>query len=220
MKFNFDGAFVDENSNTKPFMVDPTTLADGSVRTTTYTALAWRVTTSARYTPILGSWDKIELDMARPLETNNYGASAVLTWNAGPVELTSITASRWFHFDAKNDQEQTRFAISRSGTLVDTNQISQEFRFSGNATSKIDYQTGIYLFKIDTDTTSRNTYGQDAGAFFATDAQYRTLNTTAGPSAAADLVARRVPVCEPATRVQERCRVRSGEPAGDLIAPV
>ncbi len=98
----------------------------------------------------------------------------------GPVELTSITASRWFHFDANNDQEQTRFAISRSGTLVDTNQVSQEFRLSGQASSKVDYQTGIYLFRIDTDTTSRNTYGQDAGAFFASDSQYRTLNTVAG----------------------------------------
>jgi iron complex outermembrane receptor protein len=179
VKFNFDGAFVGENSNTKPFMVDPTALNDGSLRTTTYTTRLAR-SYFGGYTPIIGSWDKIELDMARPLVTNNYGASAVVTWNAGPVELTSITASRWFHFDAKNDQEQTRFAISRSGTLVNTNQISQELRFSGNATSKIDYQTGIYLFKIDTDTTSRNTYGQDAGAFFATDAQYRTLDTAAG----------------------------------------
>ncbi len=162
LKLNFDGAFVDENSNTKPFMVDPTTLNDGSVRSTTYTTRLAR-SYFGGYTPLIGSWEKVELDMARPLITNNYGASAVLTWNAGPVELTSVTAGRWFHFDAKNDQEQTRFAISRSGTLVDTNQVSQEFRLSGNANSKVDYQTGVYLFRIDTDTTSRNTYGQDAG---------------------------------------------------------
>jgi iron complex outermembrane receptor protein len=178
-KLNFDGAFVDENSNTKPFMVDPATLNDGSVRATTYTTRLAR-SYFGGYTPLIGSWDKIELDMAKPLITNNYGASAVLDWKVGGVDITSISAARWFHFDASNDQEQTRFAISRSGTLVDTRQISQEFRLAGNATSTIDYQTGLYLFHIDTDTTSRNTYGQDAGAFFATDGQYRTLNTTAG----------------------------------------
>lgn len=36
-RLNLDGAETDENSNTRPFMVDPTTLSDGSVRTTTYT---------------------------------------------------------------------------------------------------------------------------------------------------------------------------------------
>lgn len=179
VKLNLDGAFTHENSNTKPFMVDPTTLNDGSVRTTTYSTRLARDYFGG-YAPIIGSWDKIDVDMARPLVTDNYGASAVVTWDAGPVELTSITAARWFHFDAKNDQEQTRFAIARSGTLVDTRQVSQEFRLSGEVNDRIDYQTGLYLFNIDTDTTSRNTYGADAGAFFASDSQYRALNTTAG----------------------------------------
>jgi iron complex outermembrane receptor protein len=179
VKLNLDGAFTDENSNTKPFMVDPATLNDGSVRATTYSTRLARDYFGG-YTPIVGSWDQIELDMARPLVTDNYGASAVVTWDAGPVELTSITAVRWFHFDAKNDQEQTRFPIARSGTLVDTRQISQELRLSGDINDRVDYQTGIYLFNIDTDTTSRNTYGADAGAFYASDSQYRTLNTVAG----------------------------------------
>jgi iron complex outermembrane receptor protein len=91
--------------------------------------------------------------------------------------VSSISAVRWFHFDAKNDQEQTRFPISRSGTLVDTRQLSQEFRVNGDITPTIDYQTGLYLFTIKTDTTGRSVYGRDAGAFFATDAQYASLAT-------------------------------------------
>ena len=179
VKLNFDGAFTDENSNTKPFMVEPATLNDGSVRTITYTSRLARDYFGG-YVPIIGSWDRIDLDMARPLVTRNYGGSAVVNWDTGPVQLTSISAIRWFHFDAKNDQEQTRFSIARSGTLVDTKQLSQELRLSGAATSTVDYQTGLYLFNIETDTTSRNLYGADAGAFFATDNQYRALNTTAG----------------------------------------
>lgn len=179
VKLNLDGAFTDENSNTKPFMVDPATLNDGSVRTTTYSTRLARDYFNG-YVPVIGSWDKIDVDMARPLVTENYGGSAVVTWDAGPVEVTSITAARWFHFDAKNDQEQTRFPITRSGTLVDTRQVSQEFRVAGALSESLDFQTGLYLFNIDTDTTSRNTYGEDAGAFFASDGQYRLLNTPAG----------------------------------------
>jgi iron complex outermembrane receptor protein len=160
-------------------MVDPSTLNDGSVRSTTYSTRLARDYFNG-YVPIIGSWDKIDVDMSRPLVTENYGASAVVTWDAGPVEFTSITAARWFHFDAKNDQEQTRFPISRSGTLVDTRQLSQEFRLAGDVNDSIDYQTGVYLFTIDTDSTSRNTYGEDAGAFFASDSQYSTLNTPDG----------------------------------------
>jgi iron complex outermembrane receptor protein len=179
IKINADGAASHENSNTKPFMVDPVTLNDGSVRTSTYSSRLARDYFGGSV-PIIGSWDRIDVDMARPLQTSNYGVSAVVNWNPGPVELTSISAVRWFHFDAKNDQEQTRFAIARSGTLVDTRQISQEFRLSGNLNEDIDYQAGVYLFNIDTDTTGRNTYGADAGAFYANNAQYAALNTPEG----------------------------------------
>ena len=51
MKLNLDGAFTDENSNTKPFMVDPTTLNDGSARTTLALGVGYRV---GRYQVDLG----------------------------------------------------------------------------------------------------------------------------------------------------------------------
>jgi iron complex outermembrane receptor protein len=176
---NIDGAFTNENSNTKPFMVDPLTTNDGAVRKTTYSTRIARDYFGG-YQPIIGSWDKIDMDMSEPLVTKNYGASTIVNWHAGPVQFTSISAARWFHFDAKNDGEQTQFPIARNGTLVDTQQVSQEFRLNGDITPTIDYQTGLYLFRIDTDSTGRNVYGRDAGAFYATDAQYKALNTPSG----------------------------------------
>jgi iron complex outermembrane receptor protein len=178
-RLNVDGAKTDENSNTKPFMIDPATTNDGAVRTTTYTTRLARDYFGG-YKPIIGSWSTIDMDQALPLITKNSGVSLIANWDVGPVQLTSISAVRWFSFDAKNDSEQTKFAIARGGTLVDTHQLSQEFRATGNITPSIDYQVGLYLFTIDTESTSRNLYGADAGAFYATDAQYRTLNTTAG----------------------------------------
>ncbi|HEY8518912.1 MAG TPA: TonB-dependent receptor [Gammaproteobacteria bacterium] len=174
VRLNVDKAATNENSNTKPFMVDPATLADGTPRTITYTSRLARPYFGG-YQPIIGSWDEIDVDMAKPLQTDNAGVSVIVDWDAGPFTLTSITAARDFHFDANNDQEQTRFAIRRSGTLVDTSQVSQEIRFTGSPSAKLDYQAGLYLFHIETDTTGRQTNGSDAGAFFATDAQYAAL---------------------------------------------
>jgi iron complex outermembrane receptor protein len=178
-RLNLDKAVTDENSNTKPFMVDPLTTNDGVVRATTYTTRLARDYFGG-YQPIIGSWDEIDLDMALPLKTKNGGASLTANWDLGPVKLTSITAGRWFSFNANNDSEQTSFAIARNGTLVDTEQLSQEFRFTGDLGPRLDYQAGLYFFKIDTASAGRSTYGADAGAFYATDAQYRTLNTPAG----------------------------------------
>jgi iron complex outermembrane recepter protein len=176
-KLNLDGAETHENSNTKPFMIDPTKLNDGSTRSTTY---ATRLARSyfGGYVPIIGSWTTIDIDQALPLITRNYGASLVATWDAGGVELKSITAARKFHFDANNDSEQTRFAIARGGTLVNTEQYSQELRATGSITPDLDYQAGVYFFKILTDTNSRNLFGKDAGAFYATNAQYNALSAT------------------------------------------
>jgi iron complex outermembrane receptor protein len=174
IKFNFDAALSNENSNTKPFMVDPATLDDGSSRTITYSSRLARGYFGG-YKPIIGSWDTIDLDNAKPVETGNRGFSTVVNWDVGGVTLTSVSAVRRFHFDAGNDQEQTRFTIARNGTLVDTDQLSQEFRFTGNASEKVDYQAGLYFFNIKTDTKSRTLYGPDAGAFFAANNQYAAL---------------------------------------------
>src|SRR5262245_58326492 len=62
VRFNFDRAATDENSNTKPFMVEPLTLDDGSPRGTTYSSRLAR-TYFGGYQPIIGSWDEIDIDM-------------------------------------------------------------------------------------------------------------------------------------------------------------
>ena len=66
------------------------------------------------------------MDQALPLITRNWGGSLVATWNVGAFEVKSISALRKLHFDAGNDSEQTSFAINRGGTLVDSQQLSEE----------------------------------------------------------------------------------------------
>src|SRR5690606_5456598 len=148
-RLNVDKAAVNENSNTKPFMMDPLVLDDGAPRGTTYSSRLARDYFDG-YVPIIGSWNEIDVDMAQPLQTDNAGASLTVDWEVGGITLTSISAVREFHFDANNDQEQTRFAIRRTGTLVDTKQVSQEFRITASPFDRLDYQAGVYLFDIET----------------------------------------------------------------------
>ncbi len=86
VRFNLDRAATDENSNTKPFMVDPLVLDDGSTRGTTYSSRLARAYFGG-YAPIIGSWDELDLDMAKPLQTTNAGFSTVVDWDLGGVDL-------------------------------------------------------------------------------------------------------------------------------------
>lgn len=182
-RLNLDSAEAKENSNTKPWMEDPATFADGSSRTAgtgrTFTSRLQRAYFGG-YQPVIGdrAWDEIDIGQAKPLITENNGQALTVDWDLGPVTLTSITAHRDLLFDAKNDNDQTKFDINRTGTLVDHKQISQELRVTSNEVQKVDYQAGLYLMQSETDSTSRTLYGEDAGAFFATNAQYNTLYAT------------------------------------------
>lgn len=181
-KLNMDAAIAKENSNTKPNIIDPTTFADGTTRTTTFTSRITRpYFDGGNYQQIIGKGNlgKLDLNSAKPLETENRGISAVVDWNLGPVTLTSITAARRYSFDAKNDSEQTKYDIARGGTLVDAKQFSQEFRLTSELGGFYDYQTGLYYLDAKADTTSRNLYGEDAGAFYASNAQFSNLFATA-----------------------------------------
>ncbi|GBG13785.1 iron complex outermembrane recepter protein [Novimethylophilus kurashikiensis] len=180
-----------EDSNTKPWIIDPTNYANGHLRTDKYDPLTntWKKNGDATFTsrisrayfgnyqPIIGSWSKIDIGQASPLYTNNHGISANLNWDLGPVALTSISAYRNLHFDAKNDSDQTKFDISTGGTLVDHEQYSQEFRLTSTQPGVLDYQAGLYLLHDETESTSRNWYGQDAGAFYASNSVYKSWYT-------------------------------------------
>lgn len=184
-RLNTDYSEGKENSNVKPAMIDPATFADGSSRTAgtglTYTSRLQR-NYFGGYKPIIGSqsWNQDDLGQVQPLLTKNGGVSGKLDWDLGPGTLTSITAYRELHFDAKNDSDETKFDINRGGTKVDTKQYSEELRYAWSPVKWLDNQTGTFLMHTQTDSLSRTLYGQDAGAFYATTARYDALANNSG----------------------------------------
>lgn len=174
-----------------PLFGDPTTFPNGVSRTlatsgnnTTINALTWtsRLTRSyfGGYQPISGNWDTVDNRGSRPTRSVSNGASAEVNWTlASGAKLTSITAYRDALFDAKNDGSWTHFDISRSGAIINQKQVSEELRLNSSIGKTIDYTTGIYLLSSKVESTDRSLLGTDAGAFYATAAQYTALFNTA-----------------------------------------
>jgi iron complex outermembrane recepter protein len=129
-----------------------------------------------------GGDGEVNNDNARPLVTGTNGASLTLDWNVGEVSLTSISAYKDYHFQAVND-EGTVFDVYRNagGFWNDYKQWSQELRASGTLGSLADYQTGLFYFKVHNVADYRRAWGNDAGAWFATTAQYDLLDRVVNP---------------------------------------
>jgi len=126
------------------------------------------------YQPPLGTTD-IANSEARPQVTNQWGIQSTLDWNLGGHTLTSITAYRYQDFDIKNGGQYGQFYISNGGQQLWNRQFSQELRITSQGGEAFDYQAGIYYLNARVYSDDPSYYGQDAGAWYASAAQFRTL---------------------------------------------
>ncbi|ADP72782.1 TonB-dependent receptor plug [Rhodomicrobium vannielii ATCC 17100] len=177
---------IDHGQSNEPVNVnfpvrDPQTYSDnGASRGNTYTSRLARFS----YQQTFNSWDSANLDGQKRIGTSQNGVSTQTDWRTGGYTVTSISAYRDFAFDALNDSDSTPLSISRGGTLVDAKQYSQELRVTSPKNveflgQKFDYQTGLYALRNEVETTSRTTYGTDAGRFYASTVQYNALSAQA-----------------------------------------
>ncbi len=123
---------------------------------------------------------QVNNDNQRPLVTGSNGAAAELNWYLDKFNITSITAYKDYHFNATND-EGTPFDVHRNsgGFWNDYRQATQELRISSQPGGFVDYQAGLFLMKVNNQADYRREWGNDAGAWYATKAQYDRLDTDA-----------------------------------------
>jgi iron complex outermembrane receptor protein len=121
--------------------------------------------------------DHFNLNAQQPLKTASKGGLVELNWDIDGYRLTSITAVRDYSFLADND-DGTPFDINLlNGTdLPDYLQKSQELRLTSKVDDLVDYQTGIYLLEKTMTRINRGGWGDDAGAWFASNSQYNRLD--------------------------------------------
>ncbi len=112
----------------------------------------------------------------RALVNGKQGVSLDVKWQLGEHVLRSISAFENFYFDARND-EGTPFDIStQGGGGIRYKQWSQELRLNSPVGGALDYQLGLFVIGNHHSVDSKTGFGHDAGAWFATDAQYATLD--------------------------------------------
>ncbi|MDB5479470.1 MAG: TonB-dependent receptor [Caulobacteraceae bacterium] len=142
--FNLSGDYnsFDSNCCTQVFVRVGTSLKPASRQ---YPALAAGVGYAP---PSLNPYDRLtDIDAALKVDTDEGGVSGLAQWNLGPATITSVTAWRFWDWDAANDRDYTRLSIqtlqhipSRQG------QYSQELRIASNGRRSIEYVAGLYFF--------------------------------------------------------------------------
>ena len=98
--------------------------------------------------PSLNPYDRVtDIDAPIAVKTNEGGVSAIIDWNFGPATLTSVSAWRFWNWDAANDRDYTGVPIQRVQHIPSRqDQYSQELRLASNGDHRIGYVGGLYFF--------------------------------------------------------------------------
>ncbi len=114
-----------------------------------YAALAAGVPGGPYTPPSLNPYDrKTDIDAQLSVDTNEGGMAAIADWNLGPATLTSVTAWRFWNWDAANDRDYTGIPIQLTQHIPSRqDQYSQELRVASNGDHKLGYVGGLYFFR-------------------------------------------------------------------------
>jgi iron complex outermembrane receptor protein len=98
--------------------------------------------------PSLNPYDRLtDIDADVKVATNEGGLAAIADWNLGSLTLTSVSAWRWWKWDAANDRDYTSLSVQTVQHIPSRqDQYSQEFRVASNGTNSVDYVGGLYWF--------------------------------------------------------------------------
>ena len=109
---------------------------------------------------------RTNIDAALGTSTNEGGVSGTADWDLGAVTLTSITAWRFWNWDADNDRDYTGVPIQLEQHIPSRqDQYSQELRIASNGTGPLRYVGGLYYFHQQLDGNPTSTYGPAGAAW-------------------------------------------------------
>jgi iron complex outermembrane receptor protein len=99
--------------------------------------------------PSLNPYDRVtDIDGPLLVDTAEGGFSTTIDWDVGDFTLTSISAWRFWKWDAENDRDYTGLSIQTSQHIPSRqDQYSQELRVATRGNRRVDYVAGYYFFK-------------------------------------------------------------------------
>lgn len=124
------------------------------------------------------STDYISSDSQQAVVTGRNTYALELGWNLGAnTRLTSLTGFADYYFNAFRDDEGTVFDVqTAAGQNIWYEQVSQELRLDTRLGSGVDLTLGLFYIETEHNGGNNTVYGSDAGAWFATNAQYGRLD--------------------------------------------
>jgi len=103
----------------------------------------------AGYTPAsTNPYDRLtDIDAPLAVKTNEGGMVGMADWNIGSATVTSITAWRFWNWDAASDRDYTGLPIQLIQRIPSRqDQLSQELRIASNGEAAVSYLAGLYWF--------------------------------------------------------------------------
>ena len=98
--------------------------------------------------PSLNPYDRLtDIDAGLGVATNEGGLAAVADWTLARATFTSVTAWRYWNWDAGNDRDYTRLPIQTVQHIPSRqDQYSQEFRLASRVPGPLQYVAGLYWY--------------------------------------------------------------------------
>ncbi|MFW2851182.1 TonB-dependent receptor [Sphingomonas sp. TX0543] len=99
--------------------------------------------------PSANPYDRLtDIDGPLAVDTNEGGVEAITDWNLGGATITSVTAWRFWNWDAENDRDYTGIPIQLSQHIPSRqDQYSQEVRIASAGEGPFSYVAGLYAFR-------------------------------------------------------------------------
>ena len=113
-----------------------------------YAALAAGAIPGGYTPPSLNPYDRqTDIDAPIGVRTSEGGVSAIADYKLGSATITSVSAWRFWNWDAANDRDYTGLPIQLTQHIPSRqDQYSQELRIASNAPAPIEYVAGLYYF--------------------------------------------------------------------------
>ncbi|MDE1914805.1 MAG: TonB-dependent receptor [Sphingomonadales bacterium] len=98
--------------------------------------------------PSTNPYDRVtDIDAGIGVDTQEGGASAIAELHSGPFIITSVTAWRFWDWDAANDRDYTGVQVQTLQHIPSRqDQVSQELRFASANPGPVEYVGGLYVF--------------------------------------------------------------------------
>ena len=119
--------------------------------------------------PSFNAFDRLtDTDTSWQSNQDLGGASVTVDWTVGPGRLTSTTAYRYWNWDPSNDRDFIGLPVtSISAAPSKQNQWTQEVRYAGALSSRLNVVTGVFAFSqaLDSNPSFKQEQGSAAARF-------------------------------------------------------